>query len=59
MVLLGHHAVDFVFKGLLLLRSRAADEVTQWILKQPIVTLRMFAAGQIALGFLILFGLKS
>ena len=48
-----------VVKGLLLLKSRAAEEATQWILKQPVLTLRIFAGAQIALGLLILFGLKG
>ncbi|MBN2131838.1 MAG: hypothetical protein JW741_20225 [Sedimentisphaerales bacterium] len=48
-----------VLKGLLLLKSRAAEEATQWILRQPVLTLRIFAGAQIGLGLLILFGLKG
>jgi uncharacterized protein YjeT (DUF2065 family) len=48
-----------VIKGLLLLKVRAAQEATQWVLQQPVSYLRLFAAGQIAFGFLILFGVKG
>ena len=51
--------VAVVLKGLLLLKSRAADEATQWILEQPVLILRIFAGAQIALGFVIWFGLKG
>jgi len=47
-----------LLKGLLLLNSRAAETVTAWILERPIVQLRVFAVGQIAMGLLILFGLS-
>jgi len=48
-----------VLKGLFLLKSRAADKVTEWILNRPVLHLRLFAACQIALGLLILFGLRD
>ena len=46
-----------VFKGLLFLKSRATQEVTTYILERPVAHLKIFAAGQIALGLLIIFGL--
>jgi len=51
--------VAILIKGLLLLKTKAAEEATQWILRQPVLYLRLFAAGQIALGFLILYGIKG
>lgn len=46
-----------VIKALLLLKSRATEEVTTWILERPGSHLKMYALGQIALGLLIIFGL--
>lgn len=46
-----------LLKGLVFLNSRAAEDVTAWILERPVLQLRIFAAGQIALGLLMLFGL--
>ena len=48
-----------VLKGLLLLKSKATEEVTAWVLERPTLHLRGFAVGQIALGCLILFGLTG
>ena len=48
-----------LLKGLLLLNSKAAEKVTAWIQERPTLHLRMFAAGQIVLGLLILFGLRG
>jgi hypothetical protein len=48
-----------ILKGVFFLKSKAADKVTEWILKQPVIFFKIFAACQIILGFLIIFGLKS
>lgn len=48
-----------IFKGVFFLKSRSADKVTEWILKQPVVFFKIFAACQIILGLMIIFGLKS
>ena len=48
-----------IFKGVFFLKSRAADKVTEWILKQPVIVLKIFAICQIILGLLIIFGLKD
>lgn len=48
-----------VVKALFFLKSRAADKVTEWILNQPVLYFKIFAVCQIALGALIIFGLKS
>ncbi len=48
-----------VLKGLLLLKSKATDEVTAWILERPVPHLRLIAVGQIVLGFLVVFGLTK
>jgi uncharacterized protein YjeT (DUF2065 family) len=48
-----------ILKGLFFLKSKAADKITEWILEQPVLFLKIFAACQIVLGLLIIFGLKS
>jgi len=48
-----------LFKGLLFLNSKASEKITAWILERPILHLKVFAVGQIALGLLILFGLRG
>lgn len=48
-----------ILKGVFFLKSRVADKVTEWILGQPVLFFKIFAACQIALGLLILFGLKN
>jgi uncharacterized protein YjeT (DUF2065 family) len=48
-----------VLKGLLFLNAKATEKITAWILERPTLHLQIFAAGQIALGLLILFGLPS
>ncbi len=48
-----------IIKGVFFLKSKAADTVTQWLLKQPILFFKIFAAGEISLGLLILFGLNA
>ena len=48
-----------IVKALFFLKSRAADKVTEWILDQPVLYLKIFAVCQIGLGALIIFGLKS
>jgi len=48
-----------LLKGLLFLNSKAVETVTAWILERPVLQLRLFAMGQIALGLLILFGLEG
>lgn len=48
-----------LLKGLLLLNAKATEHVTVWILERPILQLRIVAAGQVVLGFLILLGLRS
>ncbi|MEN6424332.1 MAG: hypothetical protein ABFE13_03145 [Phycisphaerales bacterium] len=47
-----------LLKALLFLNSKAAEHVTAWILERPALHLKIFAIGQIALGMLMLFGLK-
>ncbi|MFC1780762.1 hypothetical protein ACFLZ8_00675 [Planctomycetota bacterium] len=47
-----------IFKGVFFLKSRAADKVTEWILRQPLVVFKIFAVCQIILGLLIIYGLK-
>jgi uncharacterized protein YjeT (DUF2065 family) len=56
---LGILGVLVVLKGLLLLKSRATEEITTWLLERPTSHLRIFAAAQIALGLLILLGLTD
>jgi len=46
-----------LLKGLLFLSSRAAQEVTAWVLERPVWQLKVFAAGQIVLGLAMIFGL--
>jgi uncharacterized protein YjeT (DUF2065 family) len=48
-----------ILKGLFFLKSKAADEITEWLLNQPVLRIRIFAACQVALGLLILFGPKG
>ena len=48
-----------VSKGVFFLKSKSADKVTEWILKQPVIFFKIFAACQIILGILIIFELKS
>ena len=48
-----------IFKGVFFIKSKSADKVTEWILKQPVIFFKIFAACQIILGLLIIFGLKS
>lgn len=48
-----------LIKGLLFLNSTATEKITAWILERPKTHLQMFAAGQIVLGLLILFGLRG
>ena len=48
-----------LIKGLLFLNSTATEKITAWILQRPKRHLQIFAAGQIALGLLILFGLRG
>jgi len=48
-----------IFKGVFFLKSRAADKVTEWILKQPVISFRVFAVFQIGFGLLIIFGLEN
>ena len=48
-----------IFKGVFFLKSRTADKVTEWILKQPVIVLKIFAMFQIGFGLLIIFGLKN
>lgn len=48
-----------IFKGVFFLKLRAADKATGWILKQPEILLKKFTICQIALGLLIIFGLKN
>ncbi len=48
-----------LIKGLLFLNSTATERITAWILQRPKRHLQMFAAGQIVLGLLILFGLRG
>ena len=48
-----------IFKGVFFIKSKSADKVTEWILKQPVVFFKIFAACQIILGLLIILGLKS
>lgn len=55
LVLIG---VAAVLKGLLLLNSRASERVTAWVLARPILHLRVFAAAEIAMGLLVLLGLR-
>ena len=56
LVLLG---IIAIFKGMFFFKSRSADKVTEWILRQPIVLFKIFAACQIILGLVIILGLKS
>jgi len=46
-----------LLKALLFVNSKAAEHVTAWILERPVLHLKIFAVGQIALGLLMLFGL--
>jgi len=48
-----------IFKGVFFIKSKSADKVTEWILKQPVIYFMIFAACQIILGLLIILGLKS
>lgn len=48
-----------IFKGVFFVKSKSADKGTEWILKQPVIFFKIFAACQIILGFLIIFGLKN
>ena len=47
-----------LIKSLLLFNSKATERITIWILERPTLHLKVFAAGQIGLGLLILFGLR-
>lgn len=55
LVLIG---VAAVLKGLLLLNARASERITAWVVARPILHLRVFAAAEIAMGLLILLGLR-
>lgn len=44
-----------VFKGVFFLKSKAADRVLEWYVKQPIYFFRIWAGGMIALGMFFLF----
>ena len=48
-----------VLKGVFFLRSKAADKVTEWILKQPGLFFKIFAVCQMMLGLLIVFELQN
>ena len=48
-----------IIKGVFFLKSRAADKVTEWILKQPVILFKIFAVCQMIFGFLIIFVLKN
>ena len=48
-----------IVKGLSFLKSKATEGITAWILKRSIPELRVFAVGQIVLGFLIIYGLTG
>lgn len=54
LVILG---IVVLLKGLLFLNSKATEKVTEWILARPVLHLKVFAVGQIALGVAILLGL--
>lgn len=56
LVLIG---VAAILKGLLLINSKATETITAWVLSRPILHLRIFAVAEIAVGFLILFGLRA
>ena len=48
-----------ILKGVFFLKSSAADKVTEWILRQPVIFFKVFAACQIAFGVLIVLRLKN
>jgi len=48
-----------ILKGVFFLKLSAADKVTEWILKQPVILLKILAICQIAFGLLIIFRLKN
>lgn len=48
-----------IIKGMFFLKSKAADKVTEWILKQPVIFFKICAGCQIIFGLLIIFGLES
>ena len=56
LVLMG---VVAIVKGMFFLKASAADKVTEWILRQPVIFLKIFAVCQIALGVLVIFLLKN
>ena len=56
LVLIG---VAAILKGLLLLNSKATEKITAWVLSRPILHLRIFAVAEIAMGLLILLGLRA
>lgn len=56
LVLIG---VAAILKGLLLLNSKATEKITAWVLSRPILPLRIFAVAEIAMGLLILLGLRA
>lgn len=47
-----------VLKALFFLKSKTADKVTEWIIEQPVLFFKIFAVCQIALGLVIMFGLR-
>ena len=58
-VILAIAGVVVIFKGLFLLKSKASDRITEWILNQPVIYLKIAAVCHILLGLLIIFGLKN
>ena len=48
-----------IIKGVFFLKSRAADKVTEWILKQPVFVLKMFTMLQIGFSLMMMIGLKN
>ncbi len=48
-----------LIKALFLLKTKAAEHATQWILKQPAWMLRLFCLIDIALGLVIYLGLRE
>ncbi len=56
LVLIG---VAAILKGLLLINSKATETITAWVLSRPILHLRIFAVAEIAMGLLILLGLRA
>ena len=48
-----------IFKGFYFLKSKSADVATEWLLVQPALYFRLLALAQIAVGLLIVLGLKK